>query len=269
MTPNAEFTFSLQLFIYVLTLPVSWIPAVHTSILRYLWDFSNPMDATVKSVVFLLPALHLIVTLCVTMLAIYTIPFRSGRGPFIVALITAWWNSGRTIALYWLGFIRAAFPTLGWIWGFIRFVTGGIYLAVVKVLMLPLSIVKRATRSSLMPGIPWIAIGMTMLWIILEASLFSFTLLPTVSEIAADLGGVRSNNVLLQPALFFILFMLIAGSLPYMQVMVESIQTKNYKDTVQMAMVEIFVMFVEVVSLYRELADAITPALAQQSGGEV
>jgi len=268
MTPNAEFTFSLQLLIYILTLPVSWIPKVHGTILHYLLDFSNPMEASVKGVLFLLPAMHLIVAMWATMLAVYTIPFRSGRGPFIVALITTWWDTGRTVALYWLGFIKALFLTLGWIWGFIRIVTGGIYLAVVELLMLPLSLVKRATRSTLQPGIPWIAIGLTLLWIILEASLFSYTLFPTMSEIAADLVGA-SSHMLLQPALFFILFMLIAGSFACMQVMVEAIHNQNYKDMVQMLMVEVFVMFVEVVFLYRELVDAVTPSLAQQSGGNL
>jgi len=36
-----------------------------------------------------------------------------------------------------------------------------------------------------------------------------------------------------------------------------------------MVFVELFVMFVEVVFLYRELVDAITPVLAQQSGGQL
>ncbi len=268
MTPNGEFTFSIELIIYILTLPVSWIPKVHSTILNFLWDFSNPMDGTVKAVVFLLPALHLIVAMWATMLALYTVPFRSGRGTFIVSLITTWWDTGRTIALYWLGFIKAIFLTLGWIWGFIRIVTGGIYLAVLELLMLPLSMVKRATQSSLQPGIPWIAIGLTLLWITLEASLFSYTIYPMVSEIAADLMGT-SGGMFLQPALFFILFMLIAGSFACMQVMVEAAHQKNYKDLVQMIIVEVFVMFVEVVFLYRELVDAVTPALAQQSGGQL
>jgi hypothetical protein len=49
--------------------------------------------------------------------------------------------------------------------------------------------------------------------------------------------------------------------------MVEAIQQRRWKDIVQMVLVELFVMFVEVVFLYRELVDAITPVLAQQSGG--
>ena len=268
MTPNADFTFSLQLLIYILTLPVSWIPTVHTTILNYFWDFSNPTEATVKAVIFLLPALHVIVALWTTMLAIYTVPFRSGRGPFIVALITTWWDTGRTVALYWLGFIKAAFLTLGWIWGFIRIVTGGIYLAVVELLMLPFSIVKRATRKTLKAGIPWIAITLTLIWILLESGLFSYTLYPTVSEISADLVG-ETSHVFLQPALFFILFLLIAGSFACMQVLVEAIKAHNHKEMVQMIMVEVFVMFVEVVFLYRELVDAVVPSLAQQSGGQL
>ena len=268
MTPNTDFTFTPELIIYILALPVSWIPEVQASILNYLWDFSTPLGASVKSVVFLLPALHLIIAMWATMLAIYTIPFRSGRGQFIVAIITSWWDTGRTVALYWLGFIRALFLTLGWIWGFIRIVTGGLYLAIAELLMLPLSIVKRATHSSLQPGIPWIAIVLTLFWTLLEAGLFSYTLYPTVSEIATDLVG-DSAHIFLQPALFFILFLLIAGSFSCLQVMVESIQEHNWKDTIQMIIVEVFVMFVEVVFLYRELVDAVTPALAQQSGGQL
>jgi len=268
MTSNGEFTFSIELILYILTLPVAWIPKVHTLILHFLWDFSTPVEASVKGVIFLLPCLHLIIAMWATMLGLYTVPFRSGRGAFIVSLISTWWDTGRSIVLYWLGFVQAAFLTLGWIWGFIRIVTGGLYLAIVEVLMLPLSLVKRATQSTLHPGIPWIAIGLTFLWISLEAGLFSYTIYPMVSEIALDLVGT-SGGMFLQPALFFILFMLIAGSFACMQVMVDAVHEQNYKDLAQMVIVEVFVMFFEVVFLYRELVDAVTPALAQQSGGQL
>ncbi|MFQ5521704.1 MAG: hypothetical protein ACE5FK_09920 [Candidatus Methylomirabilia bacterium] len=266
---NSEFTLSLDLILYIVTLPINWIPPVQAWIADFLWNFSMPYGGVpLKMLLFLLPAMHFLIAIWTTTLSVYTIPFRSGRRQFIVATLTAWWDSGRTIALYWVGLLRALVLTVGWAWGFARILIAGLYLAVMEVIMLPLSIVKRATRSSLQPGIPWIAVTLTLVWSLLEAGIFSYTLYPMVSDVAADLVG-SSANFLIQPALFFVVFLLIAGSFACLQVMVEAIQQQNWKDMIQMIVVELFVMFVEVVFLYRELVDAITPALAQVSGGEL
>ncbi|MFQ5898822.1 MAG: hypothetical protein ACE5JN_11340, partial [Candidatus Methylomirabilia bacterium] len=268
MTPNPEFSLSLDLLLYIFTLPVAWVPPVQAAMFGFLWESSSPMIATVKLILFLLPAGHLFVAMWASTLAVYTIPFRSARRQFIVAMLTTWWDTGRTVALYWAGIAGALFLTAGWIWGFIRILAGGLYLAFVELIMLPFTIVKRASQSTLQPGIPWIAVILTLVWSLLEAGIFSYTLYPTVSDVAADLVGARAH-FMLQPALFFVVFLLIAGSFACLQVMVEAIHQRNWKDMAQMIVVELFVMFVEVVFLYRELVDAITPALAQQSGGQL
>jgi hypothetical protein len=269
MVPNVESALSPQwrLVFQILTLPVAWIPTVQTYIIRFFWDFSNPLFTTLKLALLLLPALMLIVGMWCTMCTVYTLPFRGGRGQFIAAMLTAWWDSGRAVVFFWAGILRALFLSLGWIWGILRILAAGLYLAVFELLMLPFSLIKRATKSSLQPGIPWIAVTLTFLWSLLEAGIFSYTLYPTVSEIASDLVGSGSHPFL-QPLLFVMLFLLIVGSFACLHVMVEAIQQHNWKDIVQMALVEFFVMFFEVVFLYRELVDAITPWLAQQSGGQ-
>jgi hypothetical protein len=62
---------------------------------------------------------------------------------------------------------------------------------------------------------------------------------------------------------------LILGSFACIQALMDAIQRREYKFIVQMALVELFVMFFEVMFLYRELVDAITPWIAQQTGGQV
>jgi hypothetical protein len=256
-----------KLLFQILTFPVAWIPPVQASVMRWLWDFSSPWWGALILAMFLLPALHMIAGLWCTMLAVYTVPFRAGRQQFMAAMLTTWWDSGRAVTLFWAGVIRAVFLSVGWAWGLIRILGAGLYLALVELVTLPFGLIKRATQSSLRPGVPWIAVTLTLFWSLLEAGIFSYALYPVVFEIATDLAG-SGPHPFLQPALFLILSLLIAGSFACLSVLVDAIQQRRWKDIVQMTLVELFVMMVEVVFLYRELVDAITPVLAQQSGGQ-
>ena len=51
--------------------------------------------------------------------------------------------------------------------------------------------------------------------------------------------------------------------------MTEAIRSRRIGEVIQMILVEFFVAFFEVVFLYRELIDAITPWINQQSGGQI
>ena len=50
------------------------------------------------------------------------------------------------------------------------------------------------------------------------------------------------------------------------QTLLDAVKKREWKFIVQMATVELFVMFFEVMFLYRELIDALTPWIAQQTG---
>src|SRR5204863_1378119 len=87
----------------------------------------------------------------------------------------------------------------------------------------------------------------------------------TFSEVISDLVGTESHS-LISLFLAVILFFLILGSFACLHVLMESIKEKDAKQIVQMIIVEIFVMFVEVMFLYRELIDTLTTWIAQQTG---
>lgn len=270
MAPEIENALPPQwrLLFQIVTLPVYWIPNVQAKILGFIWDYSSSPEAALKFMLFLLPALHVIVGMWCTMTAVYTLPFRGGRKQFVAVVLSTWWDSGRSIGLYWAGILRAMFLTAGYVWGFIRIFAAGVYLAIVELITLPFSLLKQVTKKSLRPGIPWIAVALTIFWCILEGGAFSFTLFPLFADIVSVYVGAGSLPYL-QPILFVFLVLLIAGSFAALDAMVEAIQKRNVPDVVKTVVVEAFVMFFEVLFLYRELVDAITPVLAHQSGGQV
>jgi hypothetical protein len=92
--------------------------------------------------------------------------------------------------------------------------------------------------------------------------------MPTVSEVLAGITG-HEASIMTSTILYFFLFLLIMGSFACIQVLADAIKNNEYRYLVQMVLVEIFVMVFEVMFLYRELVDAITPWIAQQTGEQV
>jgi hypothetical protein len=187
-----------------------------------------------KGVTILLPIALLVASLWCTMASLYTLPFRSGRGGFLAALLMSWWDAGRMIWFYWAGLVR--FALLDW-----------------------------GTRQYFQPGVPWIAFIFILIWSALEATIFTFTLRPTVTEVLGDLTGNELGSIWVTLILWPFLFILISGSFAAIQALSDAIKAKKASQIVSMALVEAFVMFFEVMFLYRELIDAITPWIAQQT----
>jgi hypothetical protein len=133
----------------------------------------------------------------------------------------------------------------------------------------PLRVLDWTSRRYFKPGVPWIAFLLTLGWSALEATIFTYTLLPTMLEVLSNITGFEPNRAIVTPILWVLLTVLIAGSFACVEVLAAAIRARRIAQIVQMAFVEFFVMFFEVVFLYRELIDAITPWIAQQSGGDL
>jgi hypothetical protein len=181
----------------------------------------------------------------------------------------AWWDAGRCIWLFWTGILRVGIALIGWIIGSVRFGLLMLRNILLGVFRSPLTLLDWTSRSYFRPGLPWIAFLVLVLWCAIEATIFTFTLQPTLNEVFGGLTGFEPNPAVMAPLLWFFLFMLVAGSFACVQVVTEAIKEKKIGTIVQMLVVESAVMFFEVIFLYRELIDAVTPWIAQQSGGEV
>ncbi len=213
----------------------------------------------------LLPAALLVASLWCTMASLYTLPFRSGRGGFLAALLMSWWDAGRMIWFYWAGLVRFAVVLLGWIWGLLK-LAGSLLMRLIKFIFTrPLALLDWGTRQYFQPGVPWLAFIFILFWSALEATIFTFTLRPTVTEVLGDLTGSDLGGLGITLILWPFLFILISGSFAAIQALSDAIKAKKTSQIISMALVEAFVMFFEVMFLYRELIDAITPWIAQQT----
>ncbi len=117
--------------------------------------------------------------------------------------------------------------------------------------------------TSRRPGVPW-AFVLLIVWCAVEGTIFTFTLRPTMSELLSDLTGYTVNPIALVLLLWIFLTIIIAGSFACIQVLNDAIEAKEIGNIVNMIAVQIVVAMFQVLFLYRELVDAMTPWLAQQ-----
>src|SRR5437899_608348 len=82
----------------------------------------------------------------------------------------------------------------------------------------------------------------------------------------ADLAGSDQVPKATGVLLWLFLLFLIMGSFACVQALVDAVKKREVKFIVQIVLVELFVMFFEVMFLYREMVDAITPWIVQQTG---
>ncbi|HET6369802.1 MAG TPA: hypothetical protein VFG95_01310, partial [Nitrospiria bacterium] len=221
--------------------------------------------AVAKILFLLFPLMLWVAAIWCTQLAIYTVPFRSRRISFFVSILLAWWDGARAVWLYWVGLFRVVVVVLGWLVALGRMALKLIVETTRHLVSLPFAMTSKMTKSYFQPGVPWIAFVMLLFWAVLEATIFTYILYPTVSEVLADLVGAEVPPVA-GPLLYLFLLMLILGSFACLQAFLDAMKKKELKFIVQMVLVELFVMFFEVMFLYRELVDAITPWIAQQTG---
>ena len=244
----------------------TWILDWQSVVLGYSVTGSSGWVIALKATLLLLPSALLVAALWCTMASLYTLPFRSGRGGFLATLLVSWWDAGRMMWFYWAGLVRFIVVLLGWLWTLIKLAASLIARFIRFLVTSPLALLDWASRQYFQPGVPWVAFLFILFWSALEATIFTFTLRPTLTEVLADLTGTELGSIAVTLILWPFLFILISGSFAAIQALSEAIKTKKTGQIVAMALVEAFVMFFEVMFLYRELIDAITPWIAQQTG---
>lgn len=249
--------------IEMLSTPISWIPAWHTAMINFAWFGGSAGEIVLKRVLVMLPMLLIIAAIWTTMVSLYTLPFRSGRGGFLTAMLMAWWDAGRTIWFFWAGMVRVGVVLVGWVKGLIR-----LGFAMLKnAFQSPLNFLDWTSRNYFKPGVPWVAFLALIFWCVIEALIFTYTLRPTMTEVLAGITGFEPDPRFLTPLLWIFLFFLIMGSFACIQVLGEAVQKRAVGVIIQMTLVELSVIFFEVMFLYREMIDALTPWIAQQTSG--
>jgi hypothetical protein len=249
----------------MLLLPLAWIPGMQKWLLDFFLTSSSGWAAAGKFILLLLPVLLFVAAIWCTMLSLYTILFRSSRVRYAQMVVLSWWDAARATWFYWVGLFRLVVVAIGWFLTLARLALRLAMESFRQLLIAPFTFTGRLSKSYFQPGVPWVAFMMLTFWCLLEATIFTYTLFPTVSEVLADLVGVEAPRFA-GPVLYLFLLMLILGSFACVQALVDAFKRREFKFIIQMVLIELFVMFFEVMFLYRELVDAITPWIAQQTG---
>ncbi|MFL5613118.1 MAG: hypothetical protein ACJ796_05600 [Gemmatimonadaceae bacterium] len=256
--------------ILVLTGPFRWLAWWQGLMMRGMIGHDQTLGFIAGEALLIVPILLIMAGTWSTVTSLYTVPFRSGRGGFLTLLLMTWWDAGRCILFFYTGMIRVILALVGWIVGAVRFGLRMLKALIIGLVRSPITLIQNSSRAYFEAGgMPWVAFLILLLWSAVEATIFTFTLTPTLKEVFDSLTGTEVNPRVMQPMLWLFLFMLVAGSFACVHVMSEAIKQKKIGNIISMFIVESAVMFFEVMFLYRELIDAITPWIAQQSGGTV
>jgi hypothetical protein len=246
-------------------IPLSWIPEMQQALIGFVLSSASGGLAGIYYLLLLFPVLLWIGAVWCTHLTLYTLPFRSGRIELLKMLLLAWWDTAFAIWMYWVGLARFVMVIGGWFFTLSRLALKLFAETMKQLVVLPFKMTGQMTQSYFQPGVPWIAFLLLIFWCLLEATIFTYTLMPTVTEVLAGITG-SDASVTTGTILYFFLFLLIMGSFACIQVLADAIKNNEYRYLAQMLLVEVFVMIFEVMFLYRELVDAITPWIAQQTG---
>jgi hypothetical protein len=248
-----------------LTIPLAWIPEMQEALVSFVLSSATGWLAGIYYLLLLFPVLLWIGAVWCTHLTLYTLPFRSGRIELLKMLLLAWWDTVYAIWMYWVGLGRFVMVVTGWLFTLARLALTLTAETMKQLVILPFKMGGQMTQSYFQPGVPWIAFMLLIFWCLLESTIFTYTLMPTVTEVLAGITGAEAS-AFTGMILYCFLFLLIMGSFACIQVLADAIKNHEYKFLVQMLLVEVFVMIFEVMFLYRELVDAITPWIAQQTG---
>ena len=250
-----------QLFAWVMA-GLAWIVPFQSRIFGFVLQGESFWSLAGMSVLLLLPAAVFIAAIWGTMVSLYTIPFRLGRSVTLLQSVAlAWWDALRMVWFYWAGLVKFLIVLVGWVWGLLKLSVQLIIGTLKSAITSPLAMLDATSRR---PGVPWPAFFMLVFWSMIEATIFTFTLKPTASELLGELTGYEVNGFAFVVLLWLFLWVLVAGSFACIQVLNEAIKSKKYGQIISMVAIEIAVAMFEVLFLYRELVDAMTPWLAQQ-----
>lgn len=261
-TQTEQWSFILsQLFNWVIA-GLAWIVPFQNRMFNYVLQGETFWSLAGLAILLLLPAAAFVAGIWGTMVSVYTIPFRLARSVSLLqSILMAWWDVLRMVWFYWAGLAKFAFELVGLLWGLLKTAVQLVWGTLKGAITSPLAMLDATSRR---PGVPWAAFMLLLIWSAVEATIFTFTLRPTMSELLADLTGYEVNAFALVTLLWIFLAIIIAGSFACIQVLNDAIVAKQTGNIIFMILVEISVAMFEVLFLYREMVDAMTPWLAQQ-----
>ena len=237
-------------------------------VLAFAWGNQDPAHTMwLKRSLVVLPTLAVILGYWVTVISLITVVIRSHRQHFVNALVLSWWDLGRAIFHFWGGTVKAALTLTITILGFFRLVLTAALSFIQDVCLIPFRVIAQLSSQLLAPGLPWIAIALTLTWCLLEATIFTYVTSPLVMDTLSNMTGSDLSPAMIRAPLFAFMLFVILGSYAVLSTWSETLKSRDITSMVKIGTIEAVAMFVEVIFLYREFVDALVPWFAQHSSG--
>ncbi len=252
----------LQVILSILFFPLYFQDAF----VGFCWGAQDPFwIVLLKRLFLLLPVLAFIGTCWITIAAFLTIIVRHNRQRFFVSLVLSWWDLGKAIFTFWGGIFRFLLYFIYAIIGFLKIVLLGLWSILKDILFIPFRLLFYAGRNVVGSSVPWIAVFLTLFWCIIEASIFTYVMTPVVIDTFSNITGTQLAENAIRIPLFIFLFFIVLGSYAVLSTFLDQAKEKNISSIIGIGVIEIIVLFVEVVFLYREFVDSLVPWFAQYS----
>ena len=218
-----------------------------------------------KRLFLLLPVLAIILGCWVTIGCLMTLVFRQDRREFLTVSLITWWDLGKTIVSFWGGVFKFIFNLSAALLGLLRVIVLGIWSVIQEVFFMPLRLIMSVGQNVVSSPIPLIAVFLTVFWCLIEALIFTYVTTPLVVDTFSNITGEQLGINFIRIPLYIFLLFVILGSYAVLSTMVDAFKSKNISTILGIGVIEIIVLSVEVVFLYREFVDSLVPWFAQYS----
>ena len=236
------------------------------NMIAFVWGATDPFWLmAAKRVLLLLPVGAVITALWASILCLVSVVVRQKRRDFFQAFLLTWWDLGKAIFAFWGGFLRFFLVLANSLFALIRVMVTGLWLLIQDILLAPFRLIKTVAANISAPGIPWIAVTLTLVWCLVEAVIFTYVMTPLVMDTLSNMTGGELTEAFIRIPLFLFLLFLILGSYAVLSNWTEALKTRNVGAIVKITAVELVAVMVEVLFLYRELVDSLVPWFAQHA----
>jgi len=224
--------------------------------------------ALLKRLFLLLPVLSIILACWVTIPCVLSVVLRAQRTEFVIAFFLIWWDLGKAIFSFWGGIFKFLLVLVTAILALLKLIVLGIWVLIQDLFFIPIQLLKNLGVGVFDAGIPWIALVLTLVWCLIEATVFTFVTTPLVMDTLSNLTGEGISETLLKIPLFLFLLFLILGSYAVLSTWTDALSSRKIGTILKIGMIELVALFVEVVFLYREFVDSLVPWFDQHTSGD-
>ncbi len=218
-----------------------------------------------KRMFLLLPVFAIILGCWISIASLLTVIIRQNRREFVSALFITWWDLGKAVFSFWGGIFKFIFYLIAAILGLLKVIIFGVWAVIQEIIFMPFRLIGAVGKSVVGSTVPWIAVCLTMFWCLIEAMIFSYVTTPLVIDTFSNITGEQLPEIFIRIPLFIFLLFIVLGSYSVLSTFIDSVKKKSFSSIIGIGVIEIIVLLVEVVFLYREFVDSLVPWFAQYS----